>query len=403
MRRKECGSCGHPDVDVFLNLGATPLGDSFPATQDEVETVYPLELGVCFSCRLVQLMEVVDDKILYGHDYGFFMGANKSQKEYWASYAWTVMHQFDLQGPGLGVVEIASNDGTLLEHFHEAGIDVLGVDPASGPATVAESKGIPVRVEGFSYKVAADILSAKGPAKCIIANNVVAHVSDLNDFLSGMSILLDSDGVAIIEVQYLGDLLTGNMFDHVYHEHRFFYSARSLTRALLRHDLHVTAIYPTDAQGGSIRVYARKNRLHKIPPANTLFQTESWLEEWCSYDGFQGRVNRIRDRLQGILAQQSQLQRRVAGYAATAKSTTLLNFCGITNQQLSYVEDTTPYKRGRFTPGTKIPIVAPGDRPEPDTYLLLGWNYLAPVLRRHTAFTDRGGQWIVPIPLPVLL
>lgn len=388
-----CRSCRSPGLVPFLDLGTSPLADAFPRSPYEPEAFYPLRLAVCESCWLVQLLDVVPDAKLYNADYGFYTGASPSSIAYFAEYAdWAMGRWPDKRL----VVEIASNDGTLLSHFAKAGYPAVGVEPSANVAQVALGAGLEVLVEPFGRKAAADIVSAHGHAGLVIANNVVAHVSDLDDFLGGIADLLASDGRAIIEFQYVADLLTGNQFDHVYHEHRSYFSLTSLGYALERHGLAWLSAHETPAQGGSLRVVVlRGPRIGREVQDN-----ERWLTRMSAYAGMQGRVERVRERLLGLIEGEHRNEHRLAGYAASAKSTTLLNYCGIGPATVPYVLDTTPAKIGRYTPGTHIPIVA---KAEADTYLLLAWNYLPGVLRRERAFLDRGGRFIVPIPQPVLL
>lgn len=393
MIRSRCGSCRAENLLTFLDLGSSPLADAFPASPDEHQERYPLRLAVCEACWLVQLLDVVPDADLYNDHYGFYAGASPSSIAYFADYAaWVLERYGDRVEKGL-TVEIASNDGVLLRHFHDRG-RAVGVEPAANVAQVALDAGMDVIVKPFSRAVAAEIIAESGYADLIIANNVVAHVSDLDDFLGGIDTLLRSDGVAIIEVQYVADLLAGNQFDHVYHEHRFYYSLTSLASALARHGLSIVSHIETPAQGGSIRVVVEHGSLRAVVPG------EAWLLRHSAYGGVQGRVERLRDRLLSLIRGEREAGRKVAGYAASAKSTTLLNFCKIGPDLLSHILDVTPYKIGRYAPGTGIPIVGESDA---DTFVLMAWNYLPGVLRRERSFIDRGGRFIVPIPQPVLL
>lgn len=386
MRRERCGSCGSNILQPFLDLGSTPLADAFPATADEHETFYPLGLCVCHHCWLVQNTEVVPDDLLYNADYGFFTGASPSSIAYFRDYAGWALQNFDPKF----VVEIASNDGTLLRHFVDLGIRSLGVEPSESVVLAAKEGGVPTYHGAFGRSVAADI--GKGTADLIIANNVVAHVSDLDDFLGGVADLLSPDGTAVVEFQNVADLLSYNQFDHVYHEHRSFFSLASFSRAGERHGLTVYEATPTPAQGGSWRVVVRRG-------TGRSRLAVTWLETPDAYTGFQGRIDHLVERL-ALLVWEANRSGPVAGYAASAKSTTLLNYCNLGTDDLTGIEDRTPYKIGRFSPGTKIPIVEKADA---DTYLLLAWNYLPGILERERAFTARGGKFIVPIPMPVLL
>ena len=390
MTRDRCGSCGSNVLQPILDLGTTPLADAFPTSPDESEEFYPLGLVVCHGCWLVQNSYVVPDDLLYNGDYGFYTGASPAAVAYFADYAKWAVERFDPKF----VVEIASNDGTLLRNFRREGTTILGVEPSANVALAAKENGVPTHNRPFGRKVAADI--GLGRADLVIANNVVAHVSDLDDFLGGIGDLLAPKGTALIEFQYVADLLLGNQFDHVYHEHRSFFSVSSLNAALRPHGLRIADYIHTPAQGGSVRAVVR----HKGVPMRAVHPYEEWLNEPHAYGGLQGRIEHLADMLD-ILVQERRLLGPVAGYGATAKSTTLLNYCKFTTDDIDYVEDLTPTKIGRYTPGTHIPIVKPKIFDLPPTYLVLAWNYLPSILRRE--LHDYGGKFIVPIPMPVLL
>jgi SAM-dependent methyltransferase len=394
MNRTHCGGCGSAYLQPFLDLGTSPLADRFPATAEEPEDRYPLQLTVCVSCWLVQLTEIVPDGLLYGDDYAFFTGSSPSAVAYFADYAADLDARFGLDGKF--VVEVASNDGTMLAKLAERGARVLGVEPALNVAAAARDKGLEIHAVGFGDDAARALVDERGQADLVVANNVAAHVSDLHDFFAGVEHLLAPDGVAVVEVQYLADLLAGGQFDHVYHEHRYYFTADSLARVAARHGLAVRSVTPTPAQGGSIRVmFGRGEPIELSEPA--------WLRQPSTFMSLQGRVERIRTRLLDLLDEQIAAGRKVAGYAASAKSATLLNYCGIGPDRLDHIVDTTPHKIGRYTPGSKIPVCGPGERPEPDVYLLLAWNYLPGVLRREAAYAAAGGRFLVPLPMPVLL
>jgi SAM-dependent methyltransferase len=384
-KRIACGSCGSNILQPFLDLGTTPLADAFPRSPDEPETFYPLGLCVCRKCWLVQNTEVVPDELLYNGDYGFYTGASPSSIAYFADYAAGAIKRFNPKF----VVEIASNDGTLLRQF--TGARKLGVEPSANVAKVAQEAAIPTIVEPFGRKVAADIISLDGWPDLVIANNVIAHVSDLDDFIGGLADLLGPKGKVIIEFQYVADLLAFNQFDHVYHEHRSFFSVGSLDEALGRHGLHIFDYRFTQAQGGSVRAFVHRCSGHGPYP-------EEGLTDPAVYAGFQRRVDRLCERLEELVW----ASRPVAGYGASAKSTTLLNYCGFDASEIEHVVDLTPAKIGRYTPGSRIPIVDGGLDPS-TTYLLLAWNYLSGILTRESTFRAAGGKFIVPIPMPVLL
>lgn len=389
--RTGCAGCGSPDLRVFLDLGSSPLADRFPLP-GEAEDWYPLRVAYCGGCRLAQLLDVVPDGELFGDDYGFRTASSPALAAHYGQWASQLLAAYPEQC-ARGVVEIGCNDGTLLRHFAAAGCNVLGIDPSAAAADAAAA-GVPVAAAPFS----ADLAGILEPAGLVIACNVAAHVTDPLDFLSGVRALLAPSGVAIVEFQYLGDLLAGCMLDHVYHEHRFFYSGGAFVGLAAQAGLYPRAVEHTAGQGGSIRVTLAaepSGPVAGIPDDDAL----------CSphvLDGMQVRAEYARDRLQEILYAEWLNLRTVAGYGAPAKSATLLNFAGA-GPLVQWAEDLTPGKIGREMPGTRIPVVRPGERGKPDTYLLLAWNYLPQVLRREQEFLAAGGRLIVPGPVPVVI
>jgi SAM-dependent methyltransferase len=402
VARTACGGCASSRLYQFLDLGKSPLADRFPASPSEPEEFYPLGAMVCEDCWLTQISHIVPDEDLYGDDYGFMSGSSPASVGYFERWAQWALGLFQAHAERL-VVEIASNDGTLLGNFAKAGCAVLGVDPAVPAATAANQAGVPTLCEPFGWEVADRIRRERGPAGLVIACNVVAHVSDLFDFLSGIRRLISPGGIAIIEFQYLPRLLAGGQFDHVYHEHRAFFTLDSLARACEQAGgLPILAAEHVAAQGGSMRVIIGDGE--PSPSVASIRESEAWLRDRSAYGGVQGRAEFVRGELLSILGSFADRGITVAGYAASAKSATLLNFCGIDTSMLSHVVDVTPGKIGRFTPGTGIPIVAPGERSEPGAYLLMAWNYLSAVLKREREYLgSRGGHLIVPVPVPVIL
>jgi novobiocin biosynthesis protein NovU/D-mycarose 3-C-methyltransferase len=392
MKRTTCSACGHTDLDEFLDLGMSPIADAYTATPDEASPTYPLQVAVCAKCRLVQLLEVVDHTILFGTGYSFYSSASPPLSAYHARYAADVLTRHgDLAARG--VVEVGCNDGDMLRHFTAAGHRALGVDPAAGPVEVARSRDLDVRIRPFSLAFAKDLRDSLGPRGLIVANHVLAHVEDVFDVLAGVANLLADDGVAMVEVQYLPDLLVNNAFDLVYHEHRNFFSLTSLEQAALRHGLNIVDAELTDRQGGSLRVTIAKQP-RPNDTVDRLRTSEAWLDSFCAYEAMQGRAERIRDRLRDLVSAQPGI---TAVYGAPAKATTLLNFCELTAADLSWCVDSTPAKQGRHIPGTGIPIVAP-DFMGAATYVLAAWNYTSDIMQRNPH-----KQWIVPLPAPVLL
>ena len=401
MKRERCGSCGYDGLELFLDLGMSPVADAYTATAEELSETHPLQLAVCGGCRLVQLLDVVDHDVLFGTGYSFYSSASPPLSQYQATYAARVLTRHGELAKRL-TVEIGCNDGDLLRHFKEAGCPTLGVDPAGGPVEHARGRGLEVVNLPFGKQVAQRLRDGHGPAGVIIANHVLAHVESVADVLDGVQHLLAADGVAYVEVQYLPDLLVNNAFDLVYHEHRNFFSLTSLESAVQRWGLHVAGAELTDRQGGSLRVTLTR-RAESTAAVERIRASEGWLRGMGAYRGFQGRADRIRTRLLDSVDAVLGVG-RVVGYGAPAKATTLLNFCGLTVDRIDYVVDSTAAKQGRFIPGTGIPIRPP----EPTvldsagTVLVLAWNYAAQIMRNHSEFTAAGGLWLIPIPSPVV-
>ncbi len=396
MKRTSCSACGHTDLDQFLDLGNSPIADAYTATADEVSPTFPLQVAVCAKCRLVQLLEIVPADVLFGTGYSFYSSASAPLSAYHAEYARDVLSRYPDQARR-GVVEVGCNDGDLLQHF--AHLPHVGIDPSIGPIRAAADRGLYVMTDMFGLEAAEGIRSGEfddGPG-VIIANHVLAHVEDASDCLAGIAHLMDDDSIAMVEVQYLPDLLVNNAFDLVYHEHRNFFSLTSLDHAANRHGLFVIAAELTDRQGGSLRVTLGKAyQLPKqTPRVAELRRSEMWLDSFGAYEGMQGRAERIRDRLLDLVEEQP---RPVLAYGAPAKLTTLLSFCGLDASTIPWCVDTTPAKQGRYIPGTGIPIVAPGHGDRPGAYLLAAHNYARSIMD-----ANPGNRWIVPIPAPVLL
>jgi SAM-dependent methyltransferase len=401
MRRTTCGSCHSADLQEALYLGDSPLADEFPKSLDEVpnQKRYPLGLVRCNFCSLLQLTEVVSDEELWGGDYGFYTGSSWVAVQQQRQYAEELLAEYPDQSSRL-VVEIACNDGSMLTRFKEAGCRTVGVDPAAGPAAKAQGSGLDVWAVGFSAQVAESMVAEYGHASLVVANNVIAHVADLDDFVRGLGLLLAVDGRLVVEFQYAGDLIAGNMIDHVYHEHRSFFSLTSLSHSLARHGLKPLRVLETSPQGGSLRVHIGRIDQIEEPSVHRLLAAEAWLRSPDSVSGMQGRADRIKARLLGLLEQLNDSGKLVAGFGASAKSTTLLNFCGIGPDLVQYIVDTTPTKHGRYSPGTGIPIIdSRADSRAPDVYCLFVWNYAGAVMRKE----NFPGRWLIPIPLPVLL
>lgn len=407
VKRTHCGACGYDDLRVFLDLGHSPVADAYTTEPwGSVET-HPLQLAVCTGCHLVQLLEVVDQKTLFGTGYSFYSSASPPLSAYHEEYARDIIeaHPDLITGP---VVEIGCNDGDMLRHFNRIAQPPIGVDPSDGPVEVALQRGLGVINEPFTVSTAENVKDGYGNAGIIIANHVLAHVESVSEVLHGISELLAPNGVAYVEVQYLPDLLTNNAFDLVYHEHRNFFSLTSLTTAAARWNLVPLEAQLTDRQGGSLRVkFTHKSNVTRptgdVTVRDLLFR-EQWLQSVDAYAGVQGRAERIRSRLLQIILDEHAHGHSVAVYGAPAKATTLLNFCGLDTDVFDFAVDSTPAKQGRYIPGTGLVIHSPSVTSVSaiDTFLVTSWNYASTIVRNHEGQHGRR-RWILPIPAPVVL
>lgn len=397
MEITSCGGCGSNLLRSVLSLRPTALADRFMETASEAKVLkkYPLDLLRCEACDLVQLGYHVPDAELYGGDYAFFTGSSPALKQHFADYAKFIKESL-MNFAANGVVEIACNDGTLLEHFKH--VPHLGIDPA-GPATEAAiRKGLNVTTAPFSAELARTVVQIRGQAGLVIANNVLAHVKDPHDFIEGVSILIGDTGLFVGEVQYLPDLLAGNNFDLVYHEHRYFYSLRTLMDLFRRHGMTVAWVRHQSTQGGSIRFTARKG-LGRSPLAGKRIMAGERSVHSGLLD-LQSRVNYLIQAIDHSIGQLSGDQ--LVGYGASAKSCTLLHQLRSLPES---IVDVTPYKIGKYAPGTGIVIVDSvlGDKLGQVNYLNLIGNYAGATLRREAASLARGNRFLFPLPYPMVV
>jgi SAM-dependent methyltransferase len=405
--RKTCGSCGSADLSIVLDLGRSPLANEFPADPTESLPTYPLQMLQCGACGLAQIGEVVPDDLLWRGEYGYYSSASVALVRHFRAYAASILLRYPERARGL-VVDVGCNDGTLLKHFADAGCRTIGVDPAKGPVAVAQRLGLDVRCEQFGASYANQLSAAEGWASLVLVNNVAAHVADLDNFLSGLAMMLAADGLLIMEVQYLPDLLVGNGFDMLYHEHRFFYSLSFALCGAGRTDLRIVDVDFVETQGGSIRVavqHAEACRRDLLPRV-ACGCTHGGTLAGRRLLGLQFRANRIGDRLRSELHALRADGRTIAAYGAPAKATTLLHWTG-TAEYISWAEDTTPAKHGRYLPGHLTPIeirspLAP-IAPRPDAYLLTAWNYAPYILAKERDFIAAGGRFVIPLPAPITI
>jgi len=400
-----CRFCGEGLSTTFVDLGKSPLCESFlsAAEVNAVEAFYPLHVYVCPECFLVQLQEYVAPEDIFTH-YAYFSSYSTSWLDHAHRYVEMASQRFSLGGRSL-VVELASNDGYLLQYFVERGIPVLGVEPARNVAEVAVARGIPTLTEFFGVKTARDMAAKGQRPDLVIGNNVLAQVPDINDFVAGMKTLLGPRGVITMEFPHLERLIEGNQFDTIYHEHFSYFSLTTVERIFAAHGLVVFDVDELPTHGGSIRIYARhaedgaravEERVHEMRAR----EERDGVRTLPYYTGFSERVKETKRKLLSFLIDARRQGKSVAGYGAPGKGNTLLNYCGIRTDFVDYTVDRNPFKHGKFLPGTHIPIYEPSKIREtkPDYILILPWNLKDEIVTSLAYAREWGARFVVPIP-----
>ena len=398
-----CRFCDEPLSHLFVDLGMSPLSNAYvrPDQLDRMESFYPLTVYVCEHCFLVQLPAAEAPENIFS-EYAYFSSYSESWLKHAQRYCAKMIDRLGL-GPATQVIEIASNDGYLLQYFLQARIPVLGIEPAANIAGVAREKGVETLVRFFGVATANELASEGRRADLLLGNNVLAHVPDINDFVQGLRIALKPGGTVTMEFQHLMRLMAGNQFDTIYHEHFSYFSLLTVRQIFAANGLEIVDVEELPTHGGSLRIYAK----HKgeATPASAVVELERrerehGLDRLITYTSFGDRVHELKRAILKFRIAAKEDGKHVAGYGAPAKGNTLLNYCGIRSDLIDYTVDRSPHKQGLFLPGTRIPIHAPSRIAEtrPDYVLILPWNLRDEIMEQMNHISEWGGRFAVLIP-----
>ncbi|WP_067570887.1 class I SAM-dependent methyltransferase [Nocardia acidivorans] len=399
----QCRLCSASALVSVLDLGATPPCEKFLTAQelDQPEPTFPLHLRICENCLLLQIPALITPAETFT-EYAYFSSFSDSWVQHAKLFVEEATHRLGLDS-GSFLIEVASNDGYLLQHAVAAGIPCLGIEPSVNVGAAAREKGVPTETAFLDEEVAARVLAEHGPADLVVANNVYAHIPDLLGFTRSLRVLLADDGWLCIEVHHALNLVALGQFDTIYHEHFQYYTVLSAQRALATAGLTVVDVELLPTHGGSLRIWARPEAVAEPGERveNVLrLEAEAGLHDVAGYLALRPRAESVRQELLRFLLQAKADGKTVVGYGAPGKGNTLLNYCGIRTDLLAYTVDRNPYKHGRFTPGTRIPIHPPEriDQDRPDVVLVLPWNLEAELTAQLRPVTDRGGEIVYPLP-----
>ena len=402
-----CRSCGATHLEPFLDLGLTPLADRLvpPEGLATPEPRYPLVVAFCPTCALVQITETVPPEVLFCEDYPYFSSFSDALLRHSRDNVLELIAELRL-GPDSLAVELASNDGYLLKNYREQGIPVLGIDPAEGPAREAEKNGVTTLNAFFTLDLARRLADVGRRADVIHANNVLAHVADTNGFAAGIAYLLKPEGLAVVEVPYVRDLIEHVEFDTIYHEHLCYFSVTALDHLFRRHGLYLNRVRRLPIHGGSLRLYVElRERVEESVQTLLAEERAAGVDRSDFYRDFAARVAKVKTGLLALLRGLKAQGKTIAAYGAAAKGATLINYIGIGPGLIDFVVDRNTFKQGRYMPGQHLPIFGPERLMEdrPDYVLLLAWNFVAEIRAQQAAYEKAGGRFISPVPKPVII
>ncbi|MBN4051220.1 methyltransferase domain-containing protein [bacterium AH-315-M05] len=401
-----CRFCRNELNHEFIDLLESPLSNSFLTEKqlNQPESYFPLKLLVCDKCFLVQIDEYKSAKEIFNNEYIYFSSYSKSWLEHAKSYTEMMVGRFGYDENSL-VVEIASNDGYLLQYFNEKQIPVLGIEPTLNTAKVASDKGIETITEFFGVELAQNLAEQNKLADLLIGNNVLAHVPNINDFVGGLKIGLKPDGIITMEFPHLVQLIENNQFDTIYHEHFSYLSLTTVRSVFEAHTLELFDVEELKTHGGSLRIFARHAGDNTKPVSSNLLnllkkEEDIGVKDLNYYMGFQKKAQKVKDELLSFLKQQKDNNKLVVAYGAAAKGNTLLNYCHIKSDMIKFVVDVSPYKQGTFMPGSHIPVVNENEirKSEPDFVVILPWNIKDEIINQLQYIKNWDGKFIIPIP-----
>ena len=401
---EKCRICSSKNLKIILDLGEQPPSNSF-LDIDELnspESKFPLRLFWCKDCYLVQLLDIVDKEYLF-KNYFYMTSASKPIVDHFKKYAQDVYQEF-LQEDNSFVVEIGSNDGSLLKEFKKLGVSILGIEPATNLSELANQSNVTTKNTFFSSEVSKEIIKSRD-VSVVIANNVIAHIENLQDLMNGIKILIGNNGVFIFEVPYLVDLIENLEFDTIYHEHLSYFSILPLLKLVKQFGLEIFDIRKQLVHGGTLRIFVSQKDNYPINNSVNVFLNEEHklgLDKIEFYHKFSTNVEELKKNLLKLLTQLKKENKSLLGYGAPAKGNVLLNYCGINTNFLDCIIDTTPLKQGKYTPGMHIPIIPPKNLKNTDVALLLAWNYESEILLKEKIFRENGGKFLIPLPKPII-
>ena len=401
-----CRFCNEPLKQQFVDLGSSPPSNSYLTygQLNEPEVYFPLKLYVCTKCFLVQIDEHKKADEIFDKDYAYFSSYSTSWLAHSKRYTEEMIKRFGFNNQSL-VVEIASNDGYLLQYFKDGNVPVLGIEPTESTATVARKKGIETIIEFFGISLAKKLVRENRKADLLLGNNVLAHVPDINDFVGGLKIALKEHGVITMEFPHLLQLILNNQFDTIYHEHFSYLSFTTVVKIFAAHGLEMFDVQEISTHGGSLRIFAR-HKEDKSKPVQTsvkvLLEKEigAGITDFLFYKGFQDKVDRVKIDFVRFLIDRKIEKKKVIAYGAAAKGNTLLNYCGVRNDMIDFVVDVSPYKQGKFLPGSHIPVVKEDEikKQKPDYVIIIPWNIREEIMNQLSYVKEWEAQFVVAVP-----